>query len=350
MILQRAGHDLRRARGIAVRDEHDRNVGELALLGRAVVLIRVGHAAARVHDHLAARQEFVGHLDRLVERAARVLADVEQQTLHPLPGERVQRGLQIVVRVLGEVAQLDVARRRVDHEVRGHGRDRDLVARDGERNQLIVAAAPDVDLDGRAARAAQLVLRFERRDPLGGLAFDGGDDVAAADAELEGRRSLEDDRRRDVSVNRLNGDAEAGVMTFLPLAHLRVLVRIEKARVRIQRAEHAPDRTVDEPIGIDFVHVVGFDHAERGGKRVIVLRHGAVGRQRASSEEAAGKRGHGDGEEHGRERTITGHARILTDNFLMSNDFWASWRPEVLDPARATLHNDESGFVLVVAS
>ena len=41
VILQRAGDDLRCARAAAVRDHHDRDVQELAVLGRPIILIRV---------------------------------------------------------------------------------------------------------------------------------------------------------------------------------------------------------------------------------------------------------------------------------------------------------------------
>src|SRR5207302_11391825 len=93
-----------------------------------------------------------------------------------------------------------------------------------------------------ALRAAQLVLRLGGRNALGVLSGDLGDDVAAAHALLVGGRALEDAERRDVAVDRHDRDAETVVAAFLPLAHLRVLARIEEARMRIEGAEHAADR------------------------------------------------------------------------------------------------------------
>ena len=262
MILKRARHDFRRARAVAVGEEHDRHVGELALLRRAIVLIRVRDAPARVDDHLAARQEFVGHLDRLIQRAARVAADVEEQPAHALRRQLVQRVLHIAIGVLAEILHADVAGGRVDHEERRHRGNRDFVARDLQRDEFLVAPPPDADFDDRALRAAQLLHRLLGRPALGVLGANPGDNVAPAYALLERRRALEDARRHHVAVGRvLDGDAEAVVVPFLPLAHLRVFAGIEEARMRIERAEHAANRAIHEPIGFNLVDVIGLDGA-----------------------------------------------------------------------------------------
>ena len=63
--------------------------------------------------------------------------------------------------------------------------------------------------------------RFVGGPALGALAFDVRDDVAAADALADRPATLEDARQRDVAVD-ADGEAEAVVAAFLPLAHLRV--------------------------------------------------------------------------------------------------------------------------------
>ena len=148
VILQRAGDDLRRAGAVAVGEHHDRDVGELAVFGRAVVLIGIRDAAARVDDHLAAcgRNSF-DDLDRLIERTARDCRGCRTAAAS-CPSTARSRSACLTSRSVfsPKSCMPDVAGRRVDHEVRRHGRDVDLVARHLERNQLLVAAPLDLDL------------------------------------------------------------------------------------------------------------------------------------------------------------------------------------------------------------
>ena len=80
VVLQRAGDDFRR-RGRAAVDQHDDRlaVGDVAR-ARRVALRLVGVAAAG-RDDLAALEEGVGDRDRLVEQAARIVAQVEHEAL-----------------------------------------------------------------------------------------------------------------------------------------------------------------------------------------------------------------------------------------------------------------------------
>src|SRR6185503_12648406 len=110
----------------------------------------IRHAATRVDDHVAAWQEAVGDANRLIERAARVAAQVEHEPLHAARRERLQRLTELLVRVLAEVAELDVPRRRIQHERGWHGRNVDLVAGDLKVYELVIAAA----LQGHANRCA----------------------------------------------------------------------------------------------------------------------------------------------------------------------------------------------------
>ena len=118
----------------------------LALVGRAVVLIRVRDAAACVDDEIAARQEPVRDADRLIERAARIVPQIEHQLLHALRDERLERAPQLVVRRLGIVADADVAALPVEHERALH-RD-DVVA------AVVVEITDAADAPVRIARAA----------------------------------------------------------------------------------------------------------------------------------------------------------------------------------------------------
>src|SRR5207244_12658780 len=139
--------------------------------------------------------------------------------------------------VLAEVLHSDVAGRGVDHEIRRYGRYVDLVARELELQQLVVAAAAHTDVDGRSFGAAERALRLLDGPALCVLTRDVGEHVAAPDALLVGRRSFEDVHRRHVAVVDLNRHADAVVAAFLALAHLRIFTWREITGVRIERAE-----------------------------------------------------------------------------------------------------------------
>src|SRR5437867_1957847 len=128
-ILKRAGDDLG-GRGAALVDQdHHRHLG-IALLGvsrEAHVL--VAHAAFRVDDQLAVVDELLGHLDGRRQQPARVVAQIQDQRLHPALVELVERLVEVVRALLLELAQLDV-RDAVAEVLRAHRVHADLLARD----------------------------------------------------------------------------------------------------------------------------------------------------------------------------------------------------------------------------
>ena len=91
VILDGARHDFRSAGAISVHQHDQRKFGVLTFLGRMIVLVRVRHASPRVHDHIATRKELVRDLDRLVQWPSRVIAQIEEQLLHPLAGQLTKR-------------------------------------------------------------------------------------------------------------------------------------------------------------------------------------------------------------------------------------------------------------------
>ena len=147
--------------------------------------------AARHDDLLALREEEVRHGDRLVEEAAGVAAQVEDELLHALLLELLP-----VLRELGrgrvrEVLQADVADARLEHEGVRDGVRRDLRARDGHLEGLVEAGPEDRDLDLRALRALELLDDGVDREVVDALPLDAVDDVARADAEAVGGRALD---------------------------------------------------------------------------------------------------------------------------------------------------------------
>ena len=221
----------------------------------------------------------------------------------------MQRVLDVAVGVLTEVLHPNVAGRVVDHEIRGDGRNVDLVAHQFELDHLGVAAASHTDADGGPLRAAQLAHRLIDGPPFGVLPLDVGHHVAPPDAFLVGGGLFEHLHRGDVAVDRLNRHADSVVTAFLPLAHLRVFFRAEEARMRIERAEHAAHRAVHQIVGVDLVDVIGLDRIQRRGERAVVFGNLIVGRKRAASEQPADQGGDQDREEHGGQGSVTSHDR-----------------------------------------
>ena len=100
---------------------------------------------------------------------------------------------------------------------------------------------------------------------MGRLAFDLGNDVARADAQPVGGRALE--RRDDgqVALAHLHRDAETVVAPLLALLKLGVLLLGQEIRVRIERPQHAADRSVDEVFRSNLGHVLFFHQPEHVG-------------------------------------------------------------------------------------
>ena len=252
-------------------------------------------------------QKFVGHLDRLVERAARVITDIEEQPLHAFRRQFLESGLHLAIGVLTEIAHLDIAGRRVEHEMRRHGENVHFVANHAQRNQLGVAAAADFDLDRSPLLAAQLLHGLLGRPALGLFAVNLRDDIAAANTFFGRRRSFEHALRRNLTVDRRDGDAEAVIAPFLTLTHRGVLFWVEEARMRIERGEHAADGPVDETVGIGVRHVVFLDGTQRSGEGVVALGGAVVQRQCASAEKAPDQRRDRDREDNSGKRTVAAH-------------------------------------------
>ena len=152
VILQRARDDLRRRGRTAVDQHHERlAAGEVAARPRVDSLGFVRRPAAGRHD-LALVDEGIDDVDRLVEQAARVVAQIKDVALELVRRdfrmEFVHRRLQAVGRLLGELGDADVA----DVAVLDMGANRldpNQVANEGEVLDLLLRAANDLELDGR---------------------------------------------------------------------------------------------------------------------------------------------------------------------------------------------------------
>src|SRR5215475_8836824 len=112
VVLQGAVDDFRRRGGAAV-DQHDDRLALGEVAGARVEALRLLGIAAARRDNLAALEERIRHRDRLVEQAARIVADVDdvaaQLVSRNLRLQLRQRLLQALGGLLVELGKTDIA-------------------------------------------------------------------------------------------------------------------------------------------------------------------------------------------------------------------------------------------------
>ena len=148
----------------------------------------------------------------------------------------------------------------LDHEVQVDAVARNLVADDGKLQRIFGTFAEHRDADGRALGPLEQIGYVRGAHVVGGLAVDGGDDVAGADARAISRSS--DERRDDDNLIIARADRHAYAVIFAALffAQRRIGLGVEEIRVRIELVQHARDGAViDRLVGIHRVGVVLLD-------------------------------------------------------------------------------------------
>jgi hypothetical protein len=177
-----------------VIDEHDERLvrRDARPVGAGVLGVGGGDAPLRVDEQLAAGDELVEHVHRLREQPARVRAQVDDQRLHALRVQVLQRPLQLLAGRRGETDDAQIADPGPDHVRVGNALDGDLGALDRDAQGLSFVLAHDGHFDGRAGGPAQqledVVVGHALRERL---LVDLGDAVARAQPEPVGRRALE---------------------------------------------------------------------------------------------------------------------------------------------------------------
>ena len=162
-----------------------------------------------------------------------------------------------------------------------------LVSQDREIDQLLVAGASDRDSHRRPSGATQLPYGLVAGPALGVLALDSRDHVTATETFLVCRRPLEDGEHGDPAINHLDGNTQAVIPAFLPLAHLRVAAGVHEAGVRVQRLQHPGNGTVDEAVRLDLADVTGLDCPKRGREHPVLVGNLVLGDQRAPAVKAS---------------------------------------------------------------
>ena len=183
--------------------------------------------AAAGRDDLALLQERVRDRDRLVEQAARIVAQIDDKALELVAGlgrEVGDRLLQAVGGLLVELGDADVADI-VAFDARAHRAHADDVARDRHLDRLVLALAHDLELDLGVHRAAHLLDRLIEGEALHRLVVEMGDDVVGHDAGLGRRRVVDRRHHLDQAVFHRDFDAEAAELAARLHLHVAEALR-----------------------------------------------------------------------------------------------------------------------------
>src|SRR5208337_1001684 len=136
-------------------------------------------------DELSLLQKLVSYAHAFAEQTSRILPQVQNQALQ----------ISHLVQGLGdfmfggflESGNVHVADTGLDHEVQVHAVARNLVADHGELERMVGAFAQHGDADGGAFRSLEQIGHIGGAHVVGGLAVNGGNNVARPDAGAIGR-------------------------------------------------------------------------------------------------------------------------------------------------------------------
>ncbi len=179
-----------------------------------------------------------------------------------------------------ELRDVDITDAGLDQECQVDRAMRNLVADQVEGERLGLAVARHRHRYMRPLGTLQHVGDFGGVHVVGGFAVHRDDDVGRLQACAEGGRAFVGEEHDDLVVLRLDGHAHAVVLAVLVLAHLRVGLRIVKAGVGIENAQHPRNGAiVDGPFGLVAVQrfgVVLLHQAVYGSKGTQVVAQGRL--------------------------------------------------------------------------
>lgn len=228
-------------------------------------------AVLRVDNQLPLVEKLVGHQNRLVEEAARIAAQVENQLADPLAAQRVERPRQLLVGRPGELPQADVADAVGDAEGRLDTSDGYHVTHHLDRNQVgnSLPAQPQTDL--RAARTAQHLDHLLLRNAASGheRVADFEDAVPGPHPRLVARTVGDDVEHDDRIGGHVEDHADAVELTLEGLVERLHLRGGDVDRMGVQFAHEQRDDMLGKRIHRDGVDVLVLDERERIGELVV---------------------------------------------------------------------------------
>ena len=283
MILQGAGDDLRCRGGVGVGEDDERKLrGHRVTFG--LVQLRDALPVTDAQDFLSAIEEQVGHLQRLVEEATRVAAQVEYKSLGSLALQAEDLLGQFAGGRLVEVVHRHIRDLAIQHDAERNGRDPDGAPREvgGDR----VGPSRARELGGHLGAGLALELRRHLLDAPATRArgVDLNDLVALADSRLLRRRVRVDLGDDDAAFLLLDEHAHAAVETTgRRVERLELLGRVELGVGVLEFLQQAAGGPFVEGAGADRV-----DEAIADDRHHLLEQAYAVARGAFLDDETAG--------------------------------------------------------------
>src|SRR5208283_4191488 len=209
VVLNGSGDNFGGGGGAAIDQHHQRIILASIAVGRYVALFG-GRAAVVGNDQLSLLEKFVGYADALAEQASGILAQIEDQAFQI--AHLVERIGYFMLGGFLETGDVQVSDAGLDHEMEVDAIARNLVADDGEFDGVVGTFAQHGDADGGTFRSLEQIGYVRGAHVVGGLAVDGGDDVAGANAGAIGRRADEGSDDDNLIIAGADGHSDAVIL------------------------------------------------------------------------------------------------------------------------------------------
>ena len=172
MVLQSPRHDFRRARAAAIDESDHGKIVPGALLAGKILLSLALQTPLRVNDQAGVEKE-VCNPHRLGEQAARIVTQVENQSLQPafLRSQLLEGLLHIPVAALLKLGEANISVAFLQRAA-ADTLHSDRVPHEGKSQEIRDAFPPDRDRHLRSVWTAQPPDRFHQRHILGEIILD----------------------------------------------------------------------------------------------------------------------------------------------------------------------------------
>ena len=264
IVLHGSGENLRR-RSRPLVDEHyqrDVLVGATAV---GAILLAWRLASLGVDDQFLVGQKLIGHLNRTLQIATRIVTEVYDQVGEALLLKVGQGDEQLGISLLAKVLHLDVACVIIEHIGGSDGLGGYLAARHLIGKRLGVSVAQHAELDLGALRTLQtahgLLIGHLRAHKF--LPVDIDNLVASQDACPLGRSVLDD----VLHIDGVLTDGELDAYTRERAAQVIVcrlhILRTDIDGVRIELSQDLRNGLLHQRIDVDLVHILVVDDAQQ---------------------------------------------------------------------------------------
>src|SRR5436190_13661345 len=228
-----------------------------AVVGR----LRLGVPAFGGNNQLAGGQKFLANLHGLLEEPAGIIAQVKNERFGASGFEFAERIAEVGGGGFAELQQADVTRlvlgeRELTFAVDVADRiDLDLGAGQGVILKLAGGRAVGGNGDFRIGQTAQAFDGVGEAHLFGAFAVDLDDAIASQDAGSESRGVFHRGHYRQLIVLGGNHDAHSAEFTLSILLKILVFNGLHEFAVRVERAQHAFERPVDQVLITELIAV-----------------------------------------------------------------------------------------------